>query len=57
LRGAPIASAKAPCDKFIGVKNSSVKISPTVAGLRFVISMSRLVDSHDANGRKYRPPS
>src|SRR3546814_20900157 len=39
LRCTPIASASAPCVKPRGRMNSSTRISPTVAGLRLVVSM------------------
>src|SRR5947209_7192830 len=42
LRCTPMASASAPWVKLSGRMNSSVRISPTVAGLRFVVSMGRL---------------
>src|SRR6266567_4393913 len=42
LRCTPIASAKAPCVRPIGSMNSSIRISPTLAGLRFVVSMGHL---------------
>lgn len=37
FRGTPIAKASAPCVRAIGSMNSSVRISPTVTGLRLVI--------------------
>src|SRR5581483_12114249 len=39
LRCTPMASASAPCVRPSGFMNSSTRISPGVAGLRFVISM------------------
>src|SRR5258707_4585797 len=46
LRATPIASASVPWVKPIGSMNSSVRISPTVAGLRVVINMAHLKDSY-----------
>src|SRR5208337_4639069 len=45
LRCTPIASANAVCVRPSGCMNSSVRISPTETGLRFVISMVRLASS------------
>src|ERR1700682_3459767 len=42
-----MASASAPCVRPIGLMNSSTRISPTVAGLRFVINMACLSLSRD----------
>src|SRR5437660_4263265 len=38
-----MASASAACVSPMGCMNSSIRISPTVAGLRFVVSMVRLI--------------
>src|SRR6266568_3796937 len=51
LRCTPIASAKAPCVRPIGSMNSSTRISPTLAGLRFVVSMGHLIYSCGRPGR------
>src|SRR6266576_1319093 len=42
-----MASASAPCVRPIGFMNSSARISPIVAGLRFVINMACLTHSCD----------
>jgi hypothetical protein len=42
LRRTPMASVTAPWVRSRGCMNSSSRISPTVAGLRFVVSMARL---------------
>src|SRR6266700_1432163 len=47
LRCTPMASANAPCVRPIGFMNSSTRISPIVAGLRFVINMACLTHSCD----------
>src|SRR5450759_484030 len=46
LRCTPIASASAPCVSPIGAMNSSIRISPRLAGLRFVVNMVYLTNTH-----------
>ena len=46
LRCTPIASASAPCVSPIGSMNSSINISPTLAGLRLVVNVIHLTNSY-----------
>jgi len=52
LRCTPIASANAPCVRHIGSMNSSIRISPTLAGLRLAVNTFHLTDNRGRPDRR-----